>query len=572
MKFKFYFINSFLIGLICIQTSCFSDQSESLKSDPILNDISNPMPGGELKLVEKEFYRSIFPYSIEESVGYKITSQIHNGLLRMNPKNLAIEPNIAKSWEINDEQTRYTFHLRDDVYFHDNSCFESSKSAKLTAHDVVFSMELICGEYYNSGYNLLMKNLIGAHDFYNNKCDSISGIRAIDDTTLVLELSEPAPTIIYLLASTKASIISKVAYEMYGRDLTTGCGPFLLHQINEDSTTITLHKNPNHFLTDDQGNSLPYLNSVSFKIIRDENSRTEMFLNKESMVLSEISENKVKNLFESYHKEFDDKIFIVDRKPVMATDCYEFNLSKKPFDNVNVRKAFAHAINKEKLIRNVLDGQGTIGDKGIVPKVNILKNYNYDTIKGYGYDAELAKSYLAKAGYPDGENFPEVVLELTFGHPLQEKVAIEVQNQLKNTLNISITIEEEKMSTLIDRAASGRSQMNHFTWLAEYPSPMDFLNVFYGGLENKDNASYSWPNTTRYRNDNYDKILEQALITSDKEERFKLYEKAESILMDDVPVIILWYPEVYNIRYGNIHNLFFNEMLHFDFSTTYLTK
>ena len=100
------------------------------------------MPGGELKLVEKEFYRSIFPYSIEESVGYKITSQIHNGLLRMNPKNLAIEPNIAKSWEINDEQTRYTFHLRDDVYFHDNSCFESSKSAKLTAYDVVFSLVL----------------------------------------------------------------------------------------------------------------------------------------------------------------------------------------------------------------------------------------------------------------------------------------------------------------------------------------------------------------------------------------------------------------------------------------------
>ena len=102
----------------------------------------------------------------------------------MNPKNLAIEPNIAKSWEINDEQTKYTFHLRNDVYFHDNSCFDSSKGAKLTAHDVVFSMELICGEYYNSGYNLLMKNLIGAHDFYNNKCDSISGIKAIDDTTI----------------------------------------------------------------------------------------------------------------------------------------------------------------------------------------------------------------------------------------------------------------------------------------------------------------------------------------------------------------------------------------------------
>ena len=90
---------------------------------------------------------------------------------------------------------------------------------------------------------------------------------------------------------------------------------------------------------------------------------------------------------------------------------------------------------------------------------------------------------------------------------------------------------------------------------------------FMVGWKIKDNANYSWPNTTRYRNDNYDKILEQALITSDKDERFKLYEKAESILMNDVPVIILWYPEVYNIRYGHIHNLFFNEMLHFDFST-----
>ena len=102
-------------------------------------------------------------------------------------------------------------------------------------------------------------------------------IKVIDDTTLVLELSEPAPTIIYLLASSKASIISKVAYDMYGSDLTTGCGPFKLHQINEDSTIITLQKNPNHFLTDDQGNSLPYLNSVSFKIIRDEKKGLRCF-------------------------------------------------------------------------------------------------------------------------------------------------------------------------------------------------------------------------------------------------------------------------------------------------------
>ncbi|MEC8004810.1 MAG: ABC transporter substrate-binding protein, partial [Bacteroidota bacterium] len=284
----------------------------------------------------------------------------------------------------------------------------------------------------------------------------------------------------------------------------------------------------------------------------------------------DISENKVESLFESHHSSFDNGVFVVDRKPVMATDCYEFNLSRTPFNNIDVRKAFAHAINKNRLIDNVLKGQGRIGNKGIVPVVNTLKSYNFDTIKGYNYNPELAKEYLTKAGYPNGEGFPEVVLELTFGNLLQENVAKEVQNQLNNTLNISITIEEEKMSTLIDRAAHGKSQMNHFTWLGEYPSPMDFLNVFYGGVDLENDTSYSWPNTTRYRNKEYDAILEKALVTSDKENRFRLYEEAESILMNDVPVIILWYPEVYNVIYGNVHNLFFNEMLHFDFSCVYL--
>ena len=251
------------------------------------------------------------------------------------------------------------------------------------------------------------------------------------------------------------------------------------------------------------------------------------------MVLFDISENKVESLFESHHSSFDNGVFVVDRKPVMATDCYEFNLSRTPFNNVHVRKAFAHAINKNRLIDNVLKGQGRIGNKGIVPVVNTLKSYNFDTIQGYKYNPELAKEYLTKAGYPNGEGFPEVVLELTFGNLLQENVAKEVQNQLNNTLNISITIEEEKMSTLIDRAAHGKSQMNHFTWLGEYPSPMDFLNVFYGGVDLENDTSYSWPNTTRYRNKEYDAILEKALVTSDKENRFRLYEEAESILMND---------------------------------------
>ena len=556
MSIKSYISFFYITGFILLLSSCLNDNSDAIDKDPVLSDTSNPMPGGVLELIEKEFYRSIFPYSIEENIGYKITSQLHNGLLKMNPKSLAIEPNIAKSWDINDEQTEYTFHLRNDVRFHEDSCFLSPEESFMTANDVVFSFELMCGEFYNSGYNLLMKNLIGAEAFYNDKCDSISGIEVVNDSTIVFKLSEPAPTIIYLLASSKASVISETAYKAYGHNLHVGNGPFTFLKVNTDSTEISLVKNENYFRTSDNGDKLPYLDGVHIRVVENEKERTDLFLNKEAMVLFDISENKVESLFESHHSSFDNGVFVVDRKPVMATDCYEFNLSRAPFNNIHVRKAFAHAINKKKLIENVLNGQGRIGNKGIVPVVNTLNNYNFDTIQGYDYNPELAKEHLSKAGYPNGEGFPEVVLELTFGHPLQESVAKEVQNQLNNTLNISITIEEEKMSTLIDRAAHGKSQMNHFTWLGEYPSPMDFLNVFYGGVDLENDTSYSWPNTTRYRNKEYDAILEKALVTSDKENRFRLYEEAESILMKDVPVIILWYPEVYNIIYGNVHNLF----------------
>lgn len=572
MSIKSYISFFYITGFLLLLSSCLNDNSDAIDKDPVLSDTSNPMPGGVLELIEKEFYRSIFPYSIEENIGYKITSQLHNGLLKMNPKSLAIEPNIAKSWDINDEQTEYTFHLRNDVRFHEDSCFSSPEESIMTANDVVFSFELMCGEFYNSGYNLLMKNLIGAEAFYNDKCDSISGIEVVNDSTIVFKLSEPAPTIIYLLASSKASVISEMAYKAYGHNLHVGNGPFTFLKVNTDSTEISLVKNENYFRTSDNGDKLPYLDGVHIRVVENEKERTDLFLNKEAMVLFDISENKVESLFESHHSSFDNGVFVVDRKPVMATDCYEFNLSRAPFNNIHVRKAFAHAINKKKLIENVLNGQGRIGNKGIVPVVNTLNNYNFDTIQGYDYNPELAVEHLSKAGYPNGEGFPEVVLELTFGHPLQESVAKEVQNQLNNTLNISITIEEEKMSTLIDRAAHGKSQMNHFTWLGEYPSPMDFLNVFYGGVDLGNDTSYSWPNTTRYRNKEYDAILEKALVTSDKENRFRLYEEAESILMKDVPVIILWYPEVYNIIYGNVHNLFFNEMLHFDFSCVYLNS
>ena len=92
MSIKSYISFFYITGFLLLLSSYLNDNSDAIDKDPVLSDTSNPMPGGVLELIEKEFYRSIFPYSIEENIGYKITSQLHNGLLKMNPKSLAIEP------------------------------------------------------------------------------------------------------------------------------------------------------------------------------------------------------------------------------------------------------------------------------------------------------------------------------------------------------------------------------------------------------------------------------------------------------------------------------------------------
>mgnify|MGYP001156733325 CR=1 FL=1 len=573
MKFKFFFSYTALIAILIFIVSCNESADNLLKQDPVLSEeIENPSYGGEIKLMVPQIHRNLLPSAIEETVGHRIISQTHNSLLNLNSKNLKVEPCVAKSWDVNDDQNKYTFHLRNNVFFHENSCFPTKASSKLSATDIVFTFEKLCGSLYNSGYNLLLNNLEGAKEFNSNTADKISGIEILNDSTITFKLLKPVPSFIHLLASTKTSILSKIAFKKYGSSLTVGCGPFVFSEISNDSSRIFLTKNKHYFKKDKQGKELPYLDSITLIINKDNIDPTSYFIDEKIILLRDLTEDKVEKLFVNYNDKFKNKEFILDRKAVLATDCYEFNVSKAPFDDVNVRKAFSFAVNRKSIIENILNNQGTAGAKGIVPIVETFKNYNYDSIPSSYYNPEMAKKFLASAGYPNGEGFPEVVLEVNDRKTIELDVAKEVQNQINNVLNVRITIEQKKQNDIRERAANGKTQMAHFTWISEYPSPIDFLNLFYGA-ENPENLdSYTWPNISRFENDEYDKILEKAMVTTDLKKRFELYSKAESLLMDKAPLLVLWYPEVYNIVQGFVKNLNFNEMLYYDYTNVYIKK
>ncbi len=565
-------ISFFLLILIGL-TKCESSPEEKLNNDPLLKqDNQQPKMGGTIRIAENECYKTLFPAEIEETVSFKVISQMHDGLVALNPKTLSVIPAIAKKWEVNDDQTTYTFNLIDNAYFHDDKCYPGGKGPKITSQDFSYTFHLLCGNLSTTGYNALNEKILGAAEFHAGKTEIIKGITIINDSVFTIELIEPASSFIHLLASPLGSVISKDAFEAYGKELRVGAGPFTYGKLNEDSTELELYKNNNYYQQDPLGNSLPYLDGISFHFESNEEKREELFSTRKLDLLQGVSEIYLEKFFIENQETFMSREFMVDRKDVLATDCYEFNNITVPFNDIRVRKAFNYAINKKKLIENTLDNQGKIGLKGVVPNIKLFKNYNYDSISGYPYNPSKAAKLMSEAGYPNGRDFPEVVLELNIGNPTQLEVAKEVQSQLLMALNVNITIEQIHMSTLINRAALGLSQMNHFTWVSEYPSPGDFLNVFYSGNAPEDPTERAWPNTSRYKNKTFDKLLQQAISTTDESERYSLFSQAEHILIDDAPVAVLWYPEIYNIYHSSVKNLSFNELYYYDFSSVYISK
>ena len=546
---------------------------KKLEDFPVFNsDNSTPIMGGSIRVAENECYKTLFPFEIEEAVSFKVISQIHDGLVALNPKTLDVIPAIAKKWEVNDEQTRYTFHLVNNAYFHDDQCFNDGKGKKITAKDFRYTFELLCGNSSPSGYNAFKEKIKGATDFHSGKAESISGINVLNDSVITIDLIEPSASFIHLIASPLGSVISEEAFNKYGKELKIGSGPFTYGSLNADSSELKLTRNTNYYQKDSEGRNLPYLDEVSFTFESNEKARQDLFKQRKVDLLQGVSEIYFEKFLNENIKIFETREFIVDRKDVLATNCYEFNNRAAPFNDVRVRKAFNYAINKKKLMENTLDNQGTIGLKGVVPNVKLFNNYNFDSISGYPYNPSKAAELLNEAGYPNGEGFPEVVLELNIGHPTQLEVAKEVQNQLQMALNINITIEQLNMSTLIDRAALGLSQMNHFAWVSEYPSPADFLNVFYSVNMPEDPNERSWPNTSRYKSKDFDNLFKKALSTTNEKERYTLFSEAEKILIEDAPIAVLWYPEIYNIYHSSVRNLVFNELYYYDFTHVYISK
>lgn len=506
-----------------------------------------------------------------------VINQVLEGLVSLNPKTLEVEPCLAKSWTISEDGKTITFELRDDVYFHDHEKLGDNR--KFGAEDVIYSFELACtnkmGEEPSSAYTGIFKSaLLGAEAFFNGETDHIEGLKA-EGNKIIMELKNRDVNFINKLTQTTASIVSKELVEEGLETDLVGTGPFLFDKYTEkdDRINIILRKNPKYYGVDQEGNQLPYIDSLIFVIESRSLVQLEMFENNEIQLIEGLPPSRITSMLQGRIDDFNSTPpkLVLRRKPLLGVQYYHFNLLKEEFKDPRVRKAFNYAVNREEIVKNILMNQAYgKGNAGIVPPA-AFKGYDSESIRevSYSYNPIKARELLAEAGYPNGEGFPAIDLKFNLG-TIHSAVADEFAKQIKKTLNINVNLDGMPFQNKLQDQMAAKGDIFRTSWYADYYSPESFLMNAYGGTVPESRDEPSMMNHARYVNKAFDAAFEKAQSATDIVERYKHFAEAERILMEDAPFIILWYEETIKIAYTKLRNLALNEMNYYSFKDVYI--
>lgn len=553
-------MKNFLNGIVLLLCLIFLN-SCGKKEESKMTELQGGIKGGGLyRINELENIRSLDPVGINDVVSHHVAHQIYDLLVDLD-SNLNLVPSLATRWDISTDGLTYTFHLRNDVKFQDNACFPNGKGRLMNAKDVKYSLDRVCDPRTGTlGFDYYKNYVAGAKEYFEDVSNSrkqnkeptltnVTGYTVIDDSTFQIKLTKPFGPFIYYLTLGFAYVIPKEAVDQYGKDFfqnPVGTGPFIFRDWKPD-LELNLKRNPNYWQKDKFGNQIPYLDEVKFKFLKEVSQQLLEFRNGNLDECYRIPNESFKEIVALPEKTLTPEYskFKLQKVASLAIQFYGFLTTGKIFNNEKVRQAFNYAIDRDKILKFVLNGQGYSGAIfGIVPPS--MPNYDVKKIKGFNFNLVMAKQLMAEAGYPDGKGFPEAVLQINSGGDRNIQIAESIQNMLKE-IGVSMKLNIIQFAQHLDNIDAGRSDFFRLGWIADYPEPENFLNLYYGGNVPKDPKQISPINSTRYQNPEYDKIFEKAIATTDQTERYKLYLEAEQIAVSQAPMMFIYYDEDYRL-------------------------
>jgi peptide/nickel transport system substrate-binding protein len=580
MKKSFLLLSTIIFMLLY---SCSTPDASDDKTETLVKAKGDRYYGGVFRLNESEYLKNLFPHNITDAYSYRIACQIYEGLFKFDDETLKVIPALAESYEVSQDGTVYSIKLKQGIFFHDDPCFDGGIGREVTAKDVAYCFTRLCTQNINNQlFSSIFKDILkGASAYYNASRDgrtpdfNVSGIKVLDSYNIQLSLEKPNSLFLVNLSMPGCFIYPREAEEKYGLEMrikAVGTGPFALTDIDED-ISIILKKNPKYHGRDEYGNQLPFLDALTIQFIKDKKTELFEFRKRNLDMIYRLPTDYILEILEESQDNNQGEYleYALQRVPEMATQFLTFNLQDKIFQDINVRKAFSYAIDREKILDFVLNGEGYApGTHGITPPV--LSDYDIDDIDGYTLNVDSARYFLNKAGYRDGKKFPKIELFLNPEGERNTNVAIEIQKQLKDHLNIHIELTILPFAQLIEKSYQGNFGLMRAGWVADFPSAENFLWIFYGDNVPNNKERISYPNIARYKNSTFDRYFNDALNANSIEEANQMFKTAEKVMISDAPIIVLWYDEGYRLIQSYVKNFPNNPMQYRDFSEVYFKK
>ncbi|CAM7115316.1 ABC transporter substrate-binding protein [Klebsiella michiganensis] len=459
---------------------------------------------------------SLDPHKVESDVENNIISDLFEGLVSVSPTG-EIEPRLADKWE-NKDNTVWTFHLRPGVTWSDGTA--------ITAQDIVWSWQRLVSPLTASPYASYPGNMHivnGAEIAQGKKAPETLGVKAVDDATLEVTLTQPNAAFLAMLAHPSLVPLDKVLISRYGDKWTkpehiVTSGPYKLSQwvVNE---RIVAERNPRYW-----DNAHTVINKVTYLPISSETADVNRYKAGEIDIVYTVPINQ----FAQLKKTMGDQL---DVSPQLATYYYEFNTTRPPFNDPRVRRALNMALDKDIIAEKVL-GQGQrpawLISQPDIGGVN-LHNPEYASWPREKRIAE-AKKLLSEAGY--NETHPLVFNLLYNTSESHQRIAIAASSMWKKNLGVEAKLQNQEWKTMLDAMHTHNFDAVRYAWIADYDDAATFLNNFRTGDSE---------NTSQYSNPAYDEALRNAAKASDTTARGKFYQQAEDLLGQDVPAIPVYH-------------------------------
>ena len=449
----------------------------------------------------------------------KIISVLLEGLITYHPTDDNLpEPGVAERWEPNEDASIWTFHLRKDALW--------SNGDPVTSHDFVYSYERMLNPDFPGEYSQMLYMIKNGEAYKEGEISSFSdvGVTAIDDKTLRIELVGPTPYFLSMLKHYSWFPVHPATIEAHGGpfDMSgtwtlpenyVGNGAFVLDTWLPNQY-VHVVKSPTYW---DRGRM--QLNEVYFFPVEDDNTEKRMFDSGLLHVTGTVPTNDIPVLRETQP----DLIHLDD---YLGTYFYRLNVEREPLNNPLVRKALNYAVDRQAIVDKVSLGDQKPAFSYVPP--GFLGFSSPDVLS---YNPEKARAYLAEAGYPNGEGFPELYLlfNTSEGH---RKIAEAIVAMWNKNLGINMQLENKEWKVYLDAQSHLDYDISRSGWIGDYMDPITFLEMFTTGNGNND---------TGWGNERYDTLINKAFRSTTEEEHFDSLMEAEAILLEELPIVPLYF-------------------------------